>query len=104
MIETREQVIERMIAAIAPVLSVSVDDVRGKGREKSAVEARQILYRAAHEIGGMSSTDIARVLDRDHSSVITGLKSLGRKCARDAWLNETTQRLLDELRSGGPLK
>jgi chromosomal replication initiation ATPase DnaA len=100
-IESREQVIERMIGVIAPVLSVQPEAVRGFGREKSAVEARQILYRAAKEVAGMTSVDIARVLKRDHTSVLAGLKSLTRKCARDSWLHETTEALLKEMGSGG---
>lgn len=71
--------IRRILAEVATVRGVSDLDILSPRRDRVAVRARQeVMYRAATETQA-SLTQIARVLDRNHTSVLHGVRSHRRR-------------------------
>ena len=77
-----------IIAAVCRDLEVSEERVRGQTRDHETVQARQllcyVLYRA-----GFSISHVARLLTRDHSTVLHAVRQVERR----ATLAEEGQRL-----------
>lgn len=64
--------------AISIASGVSVEEIRGKSREKTIVDARHAIWFICFEELGFSSGDIGRWYDRDHTSILHGVKRLKR--------------------------
>jgi hypothetical protein len=63
---------------VAQAHGVSVEDLMGKGRVAGISQVRQAAMVAARE-GGFSYPVIGVVLDRDHSTVIAGVRSAAKR-------------------------
>lgn len=73
------------IAEAAEFYGIGVDEVLGRGRDPRTVEARHAamwLLRAR----GLTFTAIARIFDRDHSTVLYACEKIDRDPARRAVL------------------
>ena len=68
------------IEAIAKVYGYTVDDILGKRRLKALVSVRRQCVNMLHE-KGYSTTEIGRIMNRDHSTICHALKMW----ERDAW-------------------
>lgn len=62
--------------AVAEAHHVDLFDLLGRSRERSIARARAALYVRLHGLG-LSSPEIGRALDRDHSTVLAGLHKAG---------------------------
>lgn len=70
-----------MIQEICLQYNVDFDVVMGASREQNATWARQAAYHALHLVG-LSSSQIGRLLGRDHSTVLHGIKCHKERQAR----------------------
>lgn len=97
--------LDSIIRTVCDELSVSMGDLRGKGRRKKVVLARELIVHIARQLTSKSFPEIAHALGRsNHSTVITAAKRfkdrLGEQarveadCQFDGLpMNELTQRL-----------
>jgi hypothetical protein len=56
--------------------NLSIDVVKSKTRKRSIVEARQIYFKRAREITKKSLWEIGAYLNKDHSTVLHGIKTI----------------------------
>lgn len=104
--------IESIIRTVCAELSVSKGDLRGKGRQKKVVLARELIVHLARQLTSKSFPEIAHELGRsNHSTVITAAKRfkarltlpepLGVDCPFDGLpVGELTQRLTSSIQRG----
>lgn len=62
--------------AISNASEVSIEEIRGKSREKAIVDARHAIWFICYEHFRYSYGDIGRWYGRDHTSVMHGVKRL----------------------------
>lgn len=62
-----------LIRKVAEIHNVTVDDMMGNGRTSKFVEARQEAFYALHK-RGLSYSEIGRIMNRDHSTVMYGVR------------------------------
>lgn len=97
--------IDSIIRAVCDELSVSISDLKGKGRRKKVVLARELIVHLARQLTSKSFPEIAHAIGRpNHSTVITAAKRFKDRlserlpvdadCPHDGLpLSELTQRL-----------
>jgi chromosomal replication initiator protein len=97
--------IDSIIQAVCDELSVSISDLKGKGRRKKVVLARELIVHLARQLTSKSFPEIAHAIGRpNHSTVITAAKRFKDRlserlpvdadCPHDGLpLSELTQRL-----------
>lgn len=83
---------DELIVFTARKGDATVEEVLGESRMQRVWYARRLGYWLAHRIYGYGPCRIGRMFNRDHNSVIKGLKSVERRRDRDLpfrhWLNE----------------
>lgn len=81
-------------------LGVSLDELRSKRRQKGLVEARQVAMYLLHQNSQENLSNIGRLLgQRDHSTVIHGIRSIERTLPSDEELQRHLDSIKDSLRS-----
>ena len=70
--------IRTIIREVAKITGVSQDDILSSKRDRVTARARQMVMWKAHR-EGHSLTQIGTVLDRDHTSVLHGVRNINRK-------------------------
>lgn len=67
---------------VSEVSGVSIDEMKGRSRNRQTVDARQLCYWQGRK-AGLSLPEIGRFFNRDHTTVLSGLRKLepilGRK-------------------------
>ena len=79
--------VHELIDAAASRFGVSPEEIKGYSRVQGIVDARQWVCMEAHD-RGVSTVTIGRVLKRDHTTVMHGIK---RARAREAAFRQTAQ-------------
>jgi chromosomal replication initiator protein len=69
--------------AVARYFGVRVDDLKGRGRHKQIVVPRQIAMFLLCEDAHLSTPEAGRLLNRDHTTVMHGMKQIVNDIARD---------------------
>ena len=64
-----------IVAAVEARTGVDFDEIVGRSRRARTVYARQLVYWALHH-DGVSASETGRQLDRDHSTVLSGLAKI----------------------------
>jgi chromosomal replication initiator protein len=72
-----------ILLAVGRYYGVNADELKGKSRHKQIVEPRQISMYLLREDAHLSSPEIGRLLNRDHTTVLHGLKQVMNDIARD---------------------
>lgn len=73
----------RLEELIARAANVSIDLIRSRTRDRAIVDARQAIWYVAHEHMGYTYPLLARVYERDHTTIISGVSRLkGSKAAQ----------------------
>ena len=73
-----------LVLDIAARRNVLPEDILGRRRGKLVMAARKDLYVALRE-RGMSYPEIGAMLDRDHTTVLSGCRSRVRVAVEAAW-------------------
>jgi chromosomal replication initiator protein len=84
--------------AVCAVLQVSRDDLLSGSRAPRVTRARHLAMYLTRELTGMSLAEIARGFDRDHSTVLHGIRRVGNELEPGSPLHRTlneTRALLD---------
>jgi chromosomal replication initiator protein len=72
-----------ILFAIGRYYGVKMDDLKAKSRHKQVVEPRQIAMYLLREDAHLSTPEIGRLLNRDHTTVLHGIKQVVNEVARD---------------------
>jgi chromosomal replication initiator protein len=72
-----------VLTAIGRYFDVRADDLKGKARHKQIVVPRQIAMYLLREDAHLSTPEVGRLLHRDHTTVLHGLKQVANDIARD---------------------
>jgi chromosomal replication initiator protein len=72
-----------ILLAVARYYGINSDELKGKSRHKQIVEPRQISMYLLREDAHLSTPQIGRLLNRDHTTVLHGLKQIVNDIARD---------------------
>jgi chromosomal replication initiator protein len=72
-----------ILLAVGRYYGVNSDDLKGKSRHKQIVEPRQISMYLLREDAHLSTPEIGRILNRDHTTVLHGLKQIINDIAHD---------------------
>jgi chromosomal replication initiator protein len=72
-----------IMLAVGRYYGINADDLKGRSRHKQIVGPRQIAMYLLREDAHLSTPDIGRLLDRDHTTVLHALKQITGDIARD---------------------
>jgi chromosomal replication initiator protein len=72
-----------ILLAVARYYGVNADDLKSKSRHKQIVEPRQMAMYLLREDAHLSTPEIGRLLNRDHTTVLHGVKQIAGDIARD---------------------
>ncbi|MFY9488219.1 MAG: chromosomal replication initiator protein DnaA [Solirubrobacterales bacterium] len=78
---------------------LTVDDLRGQGRDRRVSNPRQLAMYLACELTGESLPMIAAAFERDHSTVVYARDKVIKACAEDAGVASTADRLREVINS-----
>jgi chromosomal replication initiator protein len=92
-----------ILLAVARYYGVMADDLKGRSRRKQIVEPRQIAMYLLREDGHLSTPDVGRLLNRDHTTVLHGLKQVANDIARDG-PSRASVRGIREIVAGGAVE
>ncbi len=72
-----------ILLAVARYYGLNADQLKGRSRHKQVVGPRQLAMYLLREDAHLSTPDIGRLLDRDHTTVLHALKQIVGDIARD---------------------
>jgi len=72
-----------ILLAVARYYGVNSDDLKGKSRHKQIVAPRQLAMYLLREDAHLSTPEVGRILNRDHTTVLHGIKQVINDVARD---------------------
>jgi chromosomal replication initiator protein len=72
-----------ILTAVARYFGMNADELKGKARHKRVVAPRQIAMYLLREDGHLSTPEVGRLLNRDHTTVLHGMKQVASDIARD---------------------
>ena len=85
--------VKRVFEKIKETYCYSLDDLLVKDKHFHISEARQVTMYLLHEKCGLSITDICRLLERCHNSVIYGVDSITWRLKYDKKFQERYKRM-----------
>lgn len=89
---------QRLIATVGQHLDVAPEAITAHTRDKTAARARLIVMYLLREDARLTLTAIARLLDRDHSTVISGHARIAGALAYDRPLRMTIEAVRLDMR------
>jgi chromosomal replication initiator protein len=92
-----------ILFAIGRFFGVKVDDLKARSRQKQIVEPRQIAMYLLREDAHLSTPEIGRLLNRDHTTVLHGIKQVVGDIARDG-PSRVSVRGVREIVAGGAVQ
>ncbi len=72
-----------ILTAVARYFGVKTDDLKGKARNKQIVVPRHLAMYLLREDAHLSTPEVGRLLNRDHTTVLHGMKQVAGDIARD---------------------
>lgn len=63
-----------IIMSVSKAQGITVENLMSKDRRREYAEARFVAYKILRDSLGMTTVKTAQIFDRDHSSVVYGLK------------------------------
>ncbi|MBV9603053.1 MAG: chromosomal replication initiator protein DnaA [Chloroflexi bacterium] len=90
-----------ILLAVARFYGINADELKGKSRHKQVVRPRQIAMFLLHEDAHLSTPDIGRLLNRDHTTVLHALKQIIADVARDGESRAAIRGIRDVIKAGG---
>ncbi len=80
---------DAIIAEVARYFGCDESLIRGPGRSRQAVNARNIAMYLIRNIIGLSTIDIGKIFDRDHSTAVHSLDQVNAKIQTDPAFSQT---------------
>jgi chromosomal replication initiator protein len=92
-----------VLTAVSRFYGVSVEDLKGRSRHKQIVQPRQVAMYVLREDSHLSTPEVGRLLNRDHTTVLHGLKQVASDIGRDGQCRAAVLGIREML-SGGNLQ
>jgi chromosomal replication initiator protein len=89
-----------ILFAVGRYFGVNADELKGKSRHKQIVVPRQIAMYLLREDAHLSTPDIGRLLNRDHTTVLHALKQVVNDIARDGPHRATVRGVREVIAAG----
>ena len=90
-----------ILLAVGRFYGINSDELKGRSRHKHFVEPRQIAMYLLRQDAHLSSPDIGRLLNRDHTTVLHGLKQIAADISRDGPSRAAIRGVRDTVTGGG---
>lgn len=94
----REDLFEYVIDAVQ--YSSGILNIKEKSRQREYVDARRIAYHILRNIHGLSFQAIANEFNKNHASVIHGIKDVNFLIKTDPFFRETYDKVMKQLATG----
>ena len=91
--------VETILKVVAEKYSVEVRDLMSRSRRNEVAFPRQLGMYLANTLTPLSTADIGRKLDRDHSTVIHARDKIKGMLEKDPFFLETVNRLIERIKS-----
>jgi chromosomal replication initiator protein len=91
-----------ILLAVGRFYGVNADELKGKSRHKQIVGPRQMAMFLLREDAHLSTPDIGRLLNRDHTTVLHSLKQVVSDIARDGPSRAAIHGIRDIIKAGLP--
>jgi chromosomal replication initiator protein len=72
----RKSILERILSDVSNKSGISEETLKSKTRIREVAEARQIYFKRASQITKLSLAAIGKFVNRDHATVIHGIKAV----------------------------
>ena len=89
--------IEKIQLAISSHSNIEPHVLIGKSRQGVIIPWRQMLYTLAYELTGHGLPEIGRQLNRDHTTILHGIKRFNKLCNQNQMVYKIYKSLRDEL-------
>ena len=89
--------IQKILSAISRRSYIQVEVLTGRKRNKIIMPWRQLAYLLSYELTGCTLTQIGKVLGRDHTSLLHGIKQINKLREQDPYVEQIYQELHDAL-------
>ena len=83
-----------VVKAATRIFGVTVDDLKGKGRSGNLIRPRHVIYYLANTELKLSLSNIGRLMNRDHTSILHGVNSVREKMRSDMGLAKDCEKVL----------
>ena len=87
-----------IIKAVSEYYGVSIDDIMSDKRPKEIAETRQITMYLLREILGLSHLKIGKILNKDHTTVMHGIKKVDFNIKKDSDFGDTLNSLIKDIK------
>jgi len=89
--------IKKILAAISRRSHIQLEVLTGRKRNKIIMPWRQLAYLLSYELTGCTLTQIGKVLNRDHTSLMHGIKQINKLRQQDQYVEHIYRELRREL-------
>ncbi|MBR2381789.1 MAG: hypothetical protein IKA84_04790 [Clostridia bacterium] len=89
--------VEKIFSSVYQKYGVKKEDLVSTKRNKEIAYARHITVYLIREITEMSLPNIAKIFNRDHSTIISSIETIERKLITDAMLDFEIKEIVKEV-------
>ncbi len=93
---TPAETAEKIIDSVSKMYDIPVEDIKSKKRSKEISMARHISIYVIRKITQMSVTDIGKIFNRDHTTVLASIDVVSNEMNSDANVERTVNNLIKD--------
>ncbi len=90
--------IDKIFKSVCAKYEVPMSEIRGKRRTREVVQARHMAVYLLSKLVDLPSTNIAKLFEQDHSSILYAINTLESKVKNDPAFRETVEELMKKIR------
>ena len=90
--------IEKILAAVSQKYSIPIDSIKGRSRNTPIMRARHIAIYLIKRLTDIPLTNIAKVFERDHSTIISSISKIEDEVAENPGLELEINELIKEIK------
>ena len=91
--------IEKILDEVARTFNVTTEDIKSSQRTASLTKARRISIYIMRQITGLSTLEIGKEFNRDHSTVVYTLKKVEEEIEKDSYIKSTITDIIKNIKS-----
>jgi len=96
--ESLEVTVDKIFTAVYKKYNVKKEDILGKSRTKDIANARHITVYLLLTVAEMNRSGIGKILDRDHSTVISSLDAMEKRMRQDPIFKTEMEEMVKEIK------
>ena len=96
-----EVTVDRIMSIIAQKYSISANDLKNRNKSADVANARHKCVYLVRTLTDLSTTQIGRIFDRDHSTILNSIKNVKFEIENDAMFEREMNELIDEIKRPG---